>query len=228
MDGVLIDSNTDCDSLADSTLINDAQLLLDSVVAIQNFSKLQPCFKGEYLIVQIYAPQCWNPQPFSGGPGGAGEHGVYIGACSAFGFYCQRQCEACWTPGPPGAIQLQDCVVTSSPGIMMCTTGGPWIPAGCYALNCNHWTTGIEHSLNVEISSAIDTTMEAYPNPASESLTVRSSIAGEPIQVLDVLGREVMHGIIPANGPLTFDVSLLPGGTYYVSGGHSEVKFIKN
>jgi Secretion system C-terminal sorting domain len=226
LDGIEIDSNTDCDSLADSTLVNDAQLALDTLVAMDNFDKLEPCFKNQYLIVQTYVPQCWNPVA---GHHVFGQAYTSIIPCTAFGFYCERQCEACWNPAPPGEIQFQDCIVINPPIIMECTTGSPWLPGGCYALNCEHWTTSIEAApLGVNIASTIDTSMQAYPNPVSGSLTVRSSISGEPIQILDVLGREVLHGIIPANGPLTLDVSSLSAGTYYVNGGHSEVKFIKN
>lgn len=46
--------------------------------------------------------------------------------------------------------------------------------------------------------------------------------------VVDVLGREVMSALIPAGGSLVLDVSSLQPGTYYVSEGQTEVKFVKN
>lgn len=48
------------------------------------------------------------------------------------------------------------------------------------------------------------------------------------IQVLDVLGRAVLNGMVPMNGPLQIDVSKLPAGTYYVIEGQTELKFVKN
>jgi hypothetical protein len=223
LDGVLVDSNTDCDSIADSTLVFDAQLMLDSIVANNNWSVVSPCIKGQYTILQVYSPQCWAP--YGGGPA---SHQILIAPCSAYGYYCEKQCQACLDPSTD-KIVISNCVVITSAVDVECSRG-PWIPgSGCYMASCDGWYYGesIEHSANVEVSASIDTSMQAYPNPASGSLIVTSSVAGEQIQLLDVLGREVMNGIIPANGPLALDVSSLSVGTYYVSGGRSEVKFVK-
>jgi hypothetical protein len=43
-----------------------------------------------------------------------------------------------------------------------------------------------------------------------------------------VLGRQMMSGTMPVSGPLNFDVSKLPNGTYYVLEGQTELKFVKN
>ncbi len=80
----------------------------------------------------------------------------------------------------------------------------------------------------VQVPLPVDSSLKLFPNPATEQLTITSIEAGMPIQILDVLGREVMSGVMPANGPLQFEVSILPSGTYYVIEGHTELKFIKN
>ncbi len=132
LDGVLVDSNSDCDSLADSTLVNDAQLMLDSVVAAGNLGKLEPCFKNQYLITQVFTPTCWSPQPLTGV---SGQHGVYIAQCSAFGYYCEKQCQVCWNPVTSQPV-IQNCVVTTSGGFIECSSG-PWTNYGCYAASCS-------------------------------------------------------------------------------------------
>ncbi len=222
LDGVLVDSSSDCDSLADSTLVFDAQLMLDSVVANKNPEFVTPCIKGQYTILQVYSPQCWAP--YGGGPA---SHQIRIQACSAYGYYCEKQCQACFEYGV--GIVISDCVVITSIVDIECSSG-PWnTGGGCYSASCSGWYYGygIEHSANVKASPSIDTSIRAYPNPTSGSLIITSAVAGEQVQLLDVLGREVMKGMIPANGPLVLDVSSLSAGTYYVSGGRSEVKFVK-
>jgi hypothetical protein len=66
-----------------------------------------------------------------------------------------------------------------------------------------------------------------YPNPASSSITIASSEVRSTVYLLDMLGREVLHGVMPAYGPLTLDVSFLPSGLYYVSDGIMRAKFVK-
>jgi hypothetical protein len=70
------------------------------------------------------------------------------------------------------------------------------------------------------------------PNPASAFVSV--DIAGAPIgegpqtlKVIDILGREVLRGVIPADSTLKFDVSSLPSGLYFVTDGNWRVKFAK-
>jgi photosystem II stability/assembly factor-like uncharacterized protein len=53
-----------------------------------------------------------------------------------------------------------------------------------------------------------------YPNPASESVNITSIDPGSTIHLLDVLGREVLHGTVPPNDLLTLDVSHLAKGIY--------------
>jgi len=125
-------------------------------------------------------------------------------------------------------VVIQNCVITGPPYDAVCTTGVSWDPGGCYYADCPTQTYSIEPILGVAPNSNVDTSMQAYPNPASGSLIVTSANSGEKIQLLDVLGRVVMSGVIPANGSLALDVSSLSAGTYYVSSDHTEVKFIKN
>ena len=69
--------------------------------------------------------------------------------------------------------------------------------------------------------------VQIYPNPASSSITITSAEAGSAVHLLDILGREVMQGTVPANGPLTLDVGSLPAGMYYISDGQTRAKFVK-
>jgi hypothetical protein len=68
---------------------------------------------------------------------------------------------------------------------------------------------------------------QIYPNPASSSVTITSLEAGSTVHLLDILGREVLHGVVPSNGALMMDVSSLPSGLYYVSDGVTRTKFVK-
>ena len=224
LDGVAIDSTTDCDSLADSTLIDQGRNLLGPAVAIIFQSQLEPCIKGGYIIEEVFSPTCWSPSSTSG-LGGA--HGVYIAPCAAFNFYCEKECQVCWDPLTSQPV-LQNCIVTGPDVSVPCLSATQWLPGGCYYASCFAATYGIETSLGVTPTPKVDTSMQAYPNPTLGSLTITSIISGEPVQILDVLGRVVMNGVISTNGSLILDVSSLSAGTYYVSAGHSEVKFIKN
>jgi Secretion system C-terminal sorting domain len=228
LDGVLIDSNTDCDSLSDSTIIIDAQLMLDTIIANDNYSKLEPCFKGSTLIVQAYSPACWEPHNV--GLPGAG--GLYVSPCISSGAYCEKECQVCYNVDPDFQFVFSGCVEYSL-GLAECSGGGSWMPGGCFQASCAGFFVPpgpprIETQLGVDTKTPVDTSMQAYPNPASGSLTITSVNSGEPVQILDVLGRVVMNGVISTNGSLTLDVSSLSTGTYYVSAGHTEVKFIKN
>ncbi len=81
---------------------------------------------------------------------------------------------------------------------------------------------------SVESYVPIISNSQIYPSPATTSVTITTFGAGSTVHLLDILGREVLHEVVPANGQLTLDVSPLPPGTYYVSEGHTEVKFVKN
>ncbi|HZK76051.1 MAG TPA: T9SS type A sorting domain-containing protein [Candidatus Kapabacteria bacterium] len=53
-----------------------------------------------------------------------------------------------------------------------------------------------------------------FPNPATTSLTLTGADAGHTVHLLDILGRAVLEGKVPASGTLTLDVSHLPRGIY--------------
>ncbi len=55
-----------------------------------------------------------------------------------------------------------------------------------------------------------------YPNPASETVTIVSVDVSRPIHIIDLLGREVMHGILSEQGKFTVDVSKILPGVYEV------------
>ena len=80
---------------------------------------------------------------------------------------------------------------------------------------------------NVKQALPNNTKMELFPNPASSSITITSAEAGSIVHLLDILGREVMQGTVPANGPLTLDVGSLRAGMYYISDGQTRAKFMK-
>ncbi len=233
LDGASIDSNTDCDSLADSTLIYEARVLLGQAVAGLFGNLLEPCYKNYYIMEEVFSPTCWSPVTMGGTGSG---HGVALNPCVAYNFYCEEVCQVCWNPITREPV-IQNCNPTGPDVSVSCITGAPWLPGGCYFATCFGQTydiksggapNGIESSLGVTPAPILDTSMQAFPNPASGSLTVTSAITGEPVQIIDVLGRVVMNGVISTNGSLILDVSSLSAGTYYASAGHIEVKFIKN
>ena len=80
---------------------------------------------------------------------------------------------------------------------------------------------------NVKTGQQNISDVQIYPNPASSSITITSTEAGSIVHLLDILGREVMQGTVPANGPLTLDVGSLPAGMYYISDGQTRAKFMK-
>ncbi|MDP4200255.1 MAG: T9SS type A sorting domain-containing protein [Bacteroidota bacterium] len=55
-----------------------------------------------------------------------------------------------------------------------------------------------------------------YPNPAISAITIISPEMRCVVQLLNVVGVEVVRDIIPADGTLTLDVSSLPRGMYEV------------
>jgi hypothetical protein len=57
---------------------------------------------------------------------------------------------------------------------------------------------------------------QLYPNPATNNLTITSSIGAGTIHLYNILGREVMTGMLSADGQATLDVSHLPRGIYDV------------
>ncbi len=73
----------------------------------------------------------------------------------------------------------------------------------------------------VSSSSLSEASLSIYPNPATNSIAIASSIG--PFSIFDPLGRN--YEVKRMNNAL--DVSSLPPGVYFVSDGHSQVKFVK-
>lgn len=68
---------------------------------------------------------------------------------------------------------------------------------------------------SVESGNASDLNVEVYPNPASETITIRSTSMMTDISIVDLLGREAMRST--SRGHIaTFDVSTLPQGHYSI------------
>jgi ligand-binding sensor domain-containing protein len=74
---------------------------------------------------------------------------------------------------------------------------------------------------SVASPSVSETSISVYPNPAMSSINITSSTG--PFSMLDPLGRSYE---IKQTGN-TLDISALPPGVYFVSDGHSRVKFVK-
>jgi hypothetical protein len=56
-----------------------------------------------------------------------------------------------------------------------------------------------------------------YPNPTSGLLTIESiDKSNAPIRIIDIWGREIMHGVLSDQGKLTLDFSKLSKGVYDV------------
>lgn len=101
---------------------------------------------------------------------------------------------ACITPTAPGTYTVDatyavDCSVPSEPFII----------------------TGVE-------DHAGHRAPRVYPMPASDEVTVDlpMSLNGGKWKLMDVTGREVMRGSMPAQSPLRFAVSGLPAGSYWL------------
>jgi hypothetical protein len=76
----------------------------------------------------------------------------------------------------------------------------------------------------------VSANLRVFPNPASGELQILGGQSGE-VHLFDLMGRERMNAAIivgdSKNGSATLDVSMLPPGMYFVSDGHSVVKFVK-
>lgn len=101
---------------------------------------------------------------------------------------------ACITPTAPGTYTVEatyavDCSVPSEPFII----------------------TGVE-------DHAGHRSPRVYPMPASEEVTVDipMSLNDGKWKLMDVTGREVLRGAMPAQSPLRFQVSGLPAGSYWL------------
>ncbi|HET6400784.1 MAG TPA: T9SS type A sorting domain-containing protein [Candidatus Kapabacteria bacterium] len=234
---VVPDSTSSCDSINPVNLIWAARDQAITDAAAKALIEVEGCIKGGGTLVTSYIPGCWEASHTSGNPTGSS---YQFNSCwTVPPCYCQETCQICYV-GPPEIYNIWNCVNSGTTG---CACQGPPFPNSgwslnlCYSVECQpnpgeieqgHQPDAIQHALGVAISNPLDSSLKLFPNPATEQLTVTSLRAGMQIQIVDVLGREVMSGVIPTNGPLGFDVSKLPNGTYYVSEGQTELKFVKN
>jgi len=228
---IIPDSSSDCDSLTPSELILDVSNMARDWV-VSNDPVLSPCIKDEPSVVEeTYLADCWSAQtnPCNTCVGRQASAGYF--PCS-FQAWCEETCDACFTPADQ--IQYSNCTTTNPYSSVICgpePPGTPWPWNICFTLGCLLPGSGgdvIAHPLGVSVPTPIDSSLRLYPNPTTGQLSVTSIHAGIPVEVLDVLGRVVLNGEMPANGPLTLDVSTLPDGTYYINEGQTELKFVKN
>ena len=65
------------------------------------------------------------------------------------------------------------------------------------------------------LSSFAAPEVKMYPNPASDRLTIESTIEMQTIEVSNLLGQEIMR-VSPAATVATIDISSLQSGVYFV------------
>jgi uncharacterized repeat protein (TIGR01451 family) len=80
-------------------------------------------------------------------------------------------------------------------------------------------TTYIENGLKTE-------TTILYPNPANHIINVELSEKNENIEIIDLLGNEVIHLVLPYN-KFSIDISSLQPGIYFMKTKQGVKKFIK-
>ena len=66
-----------------------------------------------------------------------------------------------------------------------------------------------------------------YPNPVTETLTVRTDGQRGEVKIFDMLSREVLRATIPASGEARVDVRQLAPGGYFLVAGSVSSRFIK-
>lgn len=71
-------------------------------------------------------------------------------------------------------------------------------------------------------------TVYPYPNPSTSSITFQIGDRRlSEINVLDILGRNVLNTAMPAEGAITIDISHLSNGMYYIQNGQERARFVK-
>ena len=68
----------------------------------------------------------------------------------------------------------------------------------------------------VKSSKPIISDTQIYPNPATTDLNILSTDLSRPVHLVDVLGHEVLSGVLSVSGQVTLDVSKIPRGVYSV------------
>ena len=77
---------------------------------------------------------------------------------------------------------------------------------------------GVKEKLSVYDMIAYNT--HIYPNPATGIVNIVSIDRSDPVHIIDVLGREVLNGVLSGDGKIMLDFSPLPKGMYTVSLDH--------
>jgi len=75
-------------------------------------------------------------------------------------------------------------------------------------------------------SSDENETLQLWPNPTEESLTLQALYKMEEVIIYNVMGKEVFRKAVNS-ADATFNVSNLPAGIYYLQGEMNTVKFMK-
>jgi hypothetical protein len=223
---VVPDLTSACDSLTPLQLIENAETQVVTHLAGEGYipADVECGYPDlDLYYVTTYVPSCWKATAKAGGGN------VFSGCIQEPLCYCQTTCQIC--VGNNEVLTIFNCQSTSvyycgCMNVIFPSSG--WTLDECYDIVCAYEPPPSIALAKVSVAPAIDTSLQAFPNPVSGQLMITSSNAGAHFLILDVLGRAVMAGVIPGSGPISLDVSLLPSGTYYVSEGQTEVKFIKN
>ena len=75
---------------------------------------------------------------------------------------------------------------------------------------------GVTQRNSVEWSGTISYHDRIFPNPATTTVNIASVESSTPYRFIDVLGRNVLNGIVGDNTSIRVDVASLPRGMYYV------------
>ena len=82
---------------------------------------------------------------------------------------------------------------------------------------------GVRGQSHVENFEQIVFGTHIYPNPSTNQVTITSVEHSRTIRLIDVLGREVLHDVLSANGKATLNVASLPRGIYSVILDHNGI-----
>ena len=137
------------------------------------------------------------------------------------------------TLGQMEAIVINDSIMSA--GNYIFTRNYNLMPVGVYYVTMQTGSiTLAKKVLKIDGPAAIETIdakndFYIYPNPTSSILNVDFRIQNEKteVQVIDVLGNEVIPKSKIVNQKCTLDVSSLPAGVYFIRASTSTQKFIK-
>lgn len=107
-------------------------------------------------------------------------------------------------------------IATQPAPIVVLQTDSTQINAGAWAITKRQLAIGNAGMVSVDEAAGTNFTFTAYPNPASEAITLGmsdASVASRRLQVLDQLGRVVMEETLLGDKQ-SVDVRSLPAGLY--------------